>query len=119
MLSAGSQELPLSRNQTIFPRPAGWLFGLVALIGALALGTLPVSAQTGVPETPLLPAVTALGPRELVKSSLSRVLTIVQSQSAKATEAGRRRAEIRQAADEMFDFDDMSRRIGATMRWQG
>jgi phospholipid transport system substrate-binding protein len=84
----------------------------LALIGFLALGRLPATAQTEVPETtPPLPAVTALGPRELVKSSLSRVLTIVESQSAKATEAGGRRAEIRQAAVEMFDFDDMSRRI--------
>jgi phospholipid transport system substrate-binding protein len=111
MHSARSQESPLSQDQTIFGRHAGRLLGLVALVGALALGTLPVSAQTEVPETPPLPAATALGPRELVKSSLSRVLTIVESQSAKATEAGGRRAEIREAAVEMFDFDDMSRRI--------
>jgi phospholipid transport system substrate-binding protein len=39
------------------------------------------------------------------------VLAIVQSQSAGATEAGKRRAEIRQAADDMFDFDEMSHRI--------
>ena len=117
MHSARSQESPLSRNERICPRHAGRLFGLVALIGALALSTLPVSAQTEVPETPLLPAVVALGPRELVKSSLSRVLTIVQSQSAKATEAGGRRAEIRQAAVELFDFEDMSRRI-LTQHWK-
>jgi phospholipid transport system substrate-binding protein len=111
MHSARWQESPLSQDQTIFGRHAGRLLGLVALVGALALGTLPVSAQTEVPETPPLAAVTALGPRELVKSSLSRVLTIVESQSAKASEAGRRGAEIRQAAVEMFDFDDMSRQI--------
>jgi len=79
MHSARSQESPLSQDQTIFGRHAGRLLGLVALVGAVALGTLPVSAQTVMPETPLLPAVTALGPRELVKSSLSRVLTIVES----------------------------------------
>ena len=39
------------------------------------------------------------------------MLAIVQSQSAGATEAGKRRAEIRQAAVEMFDFDEMSQRI--------
>jgi phospholipid transport system substrate-binding protein len=110
MHSARWQESPLSQDQTIFGRHAGRLLGLVALVGALALGTLPVSAQTEVPETPPLAAVTALGPRELVKSSLSRVLTIVESQSAKASEAGRRGAEIRQAAVEI-DFDDMSRQI--------
>jgi len=112
MHSARSCDSSLSQNHTIFARHAGRLFGLVALIGLLALGTLPATGQTEVPETtPPLPAVTALGPRELVKSSLSRVLAIVQSQSARATEAGRRRAEIRQAAGEMFDFEDMSRRI--------
>ena len=51
MRNARSPESPLSQNQTIFARHAGWLLGLVALIGALALGTPPVSAQTEVPET--------------------------------------------------------------------
>ena len=60
MHSAQSLESPLSQNQ-IFGRHAGWLLGLVALVGALALGTLPVSAQTEVPETPTLPAVAPSG----------------------------------------------------------
>jgi len=64
-----------------------------------------------VKEAQLLPPVAHPGPLELVKSSLSRVIAIVQSQSASATQAGKRRAEIRQAAADMFDFDDMSRRI--------
>src|SRR4029434_325701 len=51
------------------------------------------------------------GHGRVVRAAAPRVLTIVESQSAKATEAGGRRAEIRQAAVEMFDFDDMSRRI--------
>jgi ABC-type transporter MlaC component len=56
-------------------------------------------------------AVAHLGPLELVKSTLSRVLAIVQSQAPSATQAGKRRAEIRQAAVEMFDDNDMCRRI--------
>jgi hypothetical protein len=55
MHSARSCDSPLSQNPTIFARHAGPLFGLVALIGALALGTLPATAQTEVPETPPLP----------------------------------------------------------------
>ncbi|MDP2703340.1 MAG: ABC transporter substrate-binding protein [Candidatus Rokubacteria bacterium] len=98
-------------NSTVFVRHACRLSGLVALVTALALGAPPAIAQTGVKEAQPQPAVAHLGPLELVKSSLSRVLAVVQSQSASATQAGKRRAEIRQAAVEMFDFDDMSRRI--------
>jgi hypothetical protein len=50
MPSARWQESPLSQDQTIFGRHAGWLLGLVALVGAIALGTLPVSVQAEVPE---------------------------------------------------------------------
>ena len=52
----------------------------------------------------------------MVTSSVSRVLTIVRSQPADATERGQRRAEIRQAAVELFDFDEMSRRL-LGQRW--
>jgi phospholipid transport system substrate-binding protein len=83
----------------------------VALLTALALYAPPAIAQTEAKEAQPLPAVAQLGPLELIKSSLSRVLAIVQSQSASATHAGKRGAEIRQAAVDMFDFDDMSRRI--------
>jgi len=92
-------------------RHAGRLSGLVALVTALALGAPPTIAQTEVTEAQPLPAIPPLGPLGVVKSSLSRVLAIVHSQSAGATQAGKRRAEIRQAADDMFDFDEMSHRI--------
>lgn len=94
-----------------FARYACKLSGLVAVVTALVLGAPPAIAQTEVSEAQPLPAVPQLGPLGLVKSSLSRVLAIVQSQSAGATQAGKRRAEIRQAAVEMFDFDEMSHRI--------
>jgi phospholipid transport system substrate-binding protein len=80
----------------------------MVLAVALAFGIPPALAQTDVR---VEPAATHLGPLDLVKSSLSRVLTIVQSQSARETQEGRRGPEIRQAAAEMFDFDDISRRI--------
>jgi len=80
----------------------------MVLAVALAFGIPPALAQ---PDVRVEPAATHLGPLDLVKSSLSRVLTIVQSQSARETQEGRRGPEIRQAAAEMFDFDDISRRI--------
>ena len=55
-------------------------------------------------------------PLTLVISSIFRVLTIVQSQPADATEGGKRRADIRQAAVELFDFDEISRRL-LGQRW--
>lgn len=101
-----------------FVRYACKLSGIVALVTTLGLGAAPALAQTEVTEAQPLPAVPRLGPQGVVKSSLSRVLAIVQSQSAGATEAGKRRAEIRQAAVEMFDFDEMSQRI-LSEHWKG
>jgi len=94
-----------------FVRHVDRLSGLVAVVTALAIGAPAAIAQTEVKEAPPLVAVVHLGPLELVKSSLSRVVAILQSQAASATQAGTRRAEIRQAAAEMFDFDEMSHRI--------
>jgi phospholipid transport system substrate-binding protein len=83
---------------------------LVTFVTVLALGA-PAIGQTEVKEVQPLPAGAQLGPLELVRTSLSRVLAIVQSQPAGATLTGMQRAELRQAALEMFDFDHMSRRI--------
>jgi phospholipid transport system substrate-binding protein len=47
-------------------------------------------------------------PIELVKSSVDRVLVVVQS-SPTAVSEGRRRSEIRQLADGLFDFKEMGR----------
>jgi phospholipid transport system substrate-binding protein len=87
------------------------LSGLVALVTVLALDAPPAIGQTEEKEVQSLPAGAQLGPLELVRTSLSRVLAIVQSQPAGATQAAMQRAELRHAALEMFDFDDMSRRI--------
>jgi phospholipid transport system substrate-binding protein len=59
------------------------------------------------------PALTAgqPGPLHLVSSSITRVLAIVRSQPVDAAESGRRQAEIRETAVELFDFDEMSRRL--------
>jgi phospholipid transport system substrate-binding protein len=47
-------------------------------------------------------------PIDLVKSSVDRVLAVVQSSPAAMSE-GRRRTEIRQLADGLFDFQEMGR----------
>jgi phospholipid transport system substrate-binding protein len=89
---------------------------LVAIAAVISFGAAPVLAQTMV--TDAQPGLTASRsePLHVVTSSVSRVLTIVRSQSAEATESGRRQTEIRQAAVELFDFDEMSRRL-LGQRW--
>src|ERR1700682_3159431 len=85
---------------------------LVAIAAVVAFGAAPVFAQTMV--TDAQPASTAgrAGPLNVVTSSVSRVLTMARAaQPSDAAESGKRRAEIRQAAEELFDFDEMSRRL--------
>lgn len=48
------------------------------------------------------------GPLDLVKASVDRVLAIVQSSPTTVSE-GRRRSDIRQLADGLFDFKEMGR----------
>jgi phospholipid transport system substrate-binding protein len=88
---------------------------LVAIAAVIPFGAAPVSAQVMADAQPG-PAAGRSGPLSVVNSSVSRVLTIVRLQPADATESGKRRAEIRQAAVELFDFDEMSRRL-LGQRW--
>lgn len=88
---------------------------LVAIAAVIPFGAAPVFAQVTADAQPG-PAAGRSGPLSVVNSSVSRVLTIVRSQPADATESGKRRAEIRQAAVELFDFDEMSRRL-LGQRW--
>jgi phospholipid transport system substrate-binding protein len=92
------------------------LSALVAFASVIPFGAAPVLAQTVVADAQ--PGLTAgrSGPLNVVTSSVSRVMTIVRSQPADATERGIQRAEIRQAAVELFDLDEMSRRL-LGQRW--
>lgn len=90
--------------------------GLVVIAAVIPFGAVPVLAQTTLAEAQTKPAARGFGPLAVVTSSVSHVLTIVRSQPADATERGQRRAEIRQAAVELFDFDEMSRRL-LGQRW--
>jgi phospholipid transport system substrate-binding protein len=88
---------------------------LAVMAATIPFGAAPVFAQVMADAQPA-PTADRAGPLSVVNSSVSRVLTIVRSQSADATENGKRRAEIRQAAVELFDFDEMSRRL-LGQRW--
>lgn len=89
---------------------------LVAIAAVIPLAAAPVLAQTMVTDAQRGPVAGRSGPLYVVSSSISRVLTIVRSQPADAAENGKRQADIRQAAVELFDFDEMSRRL-LGQRW--
>ena len=74
---------------------------LAIAVAALLLGTHPALSQdtaAGAPGSP--------GPLDLVKTSVSQVMAIVQTQA----DDGHRRADVRRVAATLFDFDEMARR---------
>jgi len=73
-----------------------------SMMAALAIGAQAADAQ---------PKAVAdqTGPLERVRTSVSRVLTIVQAPHAVASGGGQRRAEIRRIAQGLFDFNEMAR----------
>ncbi len=87
------------------------LVAIAAVLPFGPFGAAPALAQTMVTDAQPGQAAARSGPLNVVSSSVTRVLTIVRSQAADATASGARRAEIRQAAVELFDFDEMSRRL--------
>ena len=81
---------------------------LAITVAALLLGTYPalaqdaaVGARSGSP-----------GPLALVQTSVARVMEIVQTQA----DDGHRRAEVRQVAATLFDFNEMARRT-LSLHW--
>ena len=89
---------------------------LAAIAAIIPFGAGPVLAQTMVTDAKSGPAAGRSGPLKVVTSSVSRVRTMVRSQPAEATESAKRQGEIRQAAVELFDFDEMSRLL-LGQRW--
>jgi phospholipid transport system substrate-binding protein len=92
-------------------------------VAALALMTAvipfaapPVLAQTMATDVNSGPTAGADGPLQVVGSAISRVIKIVRLRPGDAAETERRRAEIRQAAVELFDFNEMCRRL-LGQRW--
>jgi phospholipid transport system substrate-binding protein len=82
--------------------------GVAVLAPAVACGTEPALAQTVGKSAEATSPARALPPLELVKSSMTRVLAISQTAGAPASA---RRREMRLVAEELFDFNEMSRRM--------
>ena len=82
-------------------------FVSLILAGALASGSLPALAQSTTTDTELDQAAARRAappqPLDVVKSSVTRVLAAVGS--------GQQRTEARRVAEELFDFDEMCRRM--------
>jgi phospholipid transport system substrate-binding protein len=75
---------------------------LAILTAALTIGTHPAGSQPKAPTD-------QTGPLDLVRTSVARVLAIVQAPRAAASDGGQRRVEIRRVARGLFDFDEMAR----------
>ncbi len=92
-----------------------WLKSIATLAVAMLAtaasgGSEPAFAQTIGKNGEATSPARALPPLELVKSSMTRVLAIAQSRTADASASAQRR-EMRLAAEELFDFNEMSRRM--------
>jgi phospholipid transport system substrate-binding protein len=112
MREAASESVSWQVSLLVVPRLVRLMsiatLAVAMLATAVACGTEPALAQTiGKGAEPTSPA-RALPPLELVKSSMTRVLAIAQSQR---TGALAQRREMRLAAEELFDFNEMSRRM--------
>ena len=90
--------------------PARRRSALAVFLTILVSAASPANAAG--PSTGTRPAAASdqLGPLDLVKVSVARVLAILQSQPAGTPLTPSRRAEIRRAAEDFFDFDEMARR---------
>lgn len=73
-----------------------------SMVAALVIGTPPAGAQ---PKA----AADQTGPLERVRTSVSRVLAVVQAPHAVASGGGPQRTEIRRIAQGLFDFNEMAR----------
>jgi phospholipid transport system substrate-binding protein len=78
------------------------LVALAISVVALAIGAHPAGAQPK-------PAADQIGPLDLVRASVSRVLAIVQSPRVVVSDDRQRRTEIRRVAQGLFDFNEMAR----------
>ena len=88
---------------------------LIAAVAVLVLGALPALAQDAVREAPATsPVVGAPGPLALVKGSVTRALSIAESQGDDA----QRRVELREVGEALFDFHEMGRRA-LGQHWAG
>ena len=104
---AERQEYMLQALQVLSIRPIRWV--PVVLAVALASGTVPALGQGITRAAEPTSAAVQSQPLDLVKSSITRVLA--------ANGTGQQRIEARRVAAELFDFDEMCRRMLAE-HWQ-
>jgi phospholipid transport system substrate-binding protein len=107
MLERPVHSFPMRRRKA--PRFAGVVAALAVLV-SLALDPGPVLADEAGSGARGARTGDGLQPLEVVRSSVARVVAIVQAQAPGVPLDGLRRAQIRHVADEMFDFGEMSRR---------
>jgi phospholipid transport system substrate-binding protein len=89
------------------------LSAVVVLVVALGLMPHPALAKENAHRARAEGAPAPLRPLEVVSGSVARVQAIVRAQQAGLTET----SEIRRIAEDLFDFDDMARRM-LVPRWQ-
>jgi phospholipid transport system substrate-binding protein len=89
---------------------------LATMTAVILFGAVPVLAQPVATGVQSGPTVGGYGPLQLVSSSIFRVMRIVRLKPGDVTETRKRQAEIRQAAVELFDFDEISYRL-LGQRW--
>jgi phospholipid transport system substrate-binding protein len=81
-----------------------WIVLALSLIGVLSAEAAPASA--------------VVGPRDAVESAVDRFMAVVQNgRSDNAAVAADRMSQIREIVREMFDFDEISRRV-LSRHWQ-
>jgi phospholipid transport system substrate-binding protein len=83
-------------------KPSCRVVFVTSLVAALAIGVQLAGAQPKGVADPT-------GPLELVRTSVARVLSIVQAPHAVSSGGGQRRTEIRRVAQGLFDFNEMAR----------
>jgi len=116
MCEARFPDSPLPQVLKVLRRHGRRFAALVAIAAVIPFGVAAGLAQPTRAEAQPASTPNGSGPLNVVTASVSRVLTIVRSLPADATDGGQRRAEIRQAAVALFDFDEMSRRL-LGQRW--
>jgi phospholipid transport system substrate-binding protein len=116
MLEASSPDSLVPQILEVLIRHGRRFSAFVTIAAVIPFGAAPALAQSLLTESQPGPAASGSGPLNVVTSSVLRVLTVIRTQPADAAESGKQRVEIRQAAVELFDFDEMSRRL-LGLRW--
>jgi phospholipid transport system substrate-binding protein len=86
-----------------------WGAALVIFVAAVSVGVPPACPEDTARDAQSGAIAGGVGPLDLVRASVSRVLVAAQARPTAGSESGLRRAEIRRVADGLFDFKEMAR----------